>query len=364
MAQDIDDNLGDWSDLVSIELFSALTDGLNAMIDGVGVGEIATIMDVSGMTPPLDPTIWQECNGSLITEPNSPLRNQYTPNMSNAIARESDLAFRHKTLSGATLEFLQYINIPAVTAARNINSVNYVADTTGAGGNAITIEMLDTYVGTGNPITVSVAGNAITINIDSYFHTDADVASAVNSYGPSAALVNATDSGGWYSQSAFSPMALVGGVDQVLIGNAGAEVVSVVGTAISIRFQSGVSTTNQIKAALQASPAAMALIEVTGGSGATASAPIASVPFSHGMYLKGCATISTSGLQAGINTKNFMHNHTGATGGQSDPLQTIVDASDGYWEGVDHVHGISSDLSYGQDVQPAFFTIKHYLKIR
>lgn len=78
---DIDDNLGDWSDLVSIELFSALADGLNRMIDGVGVGEIATIIVIPGMTPPLDPTIWQKCVGGTVTEPLSPIRGQAVPDM-------------------------------------------------------------------------------------------------------------------------------------------------------------------------------------------------------------------------------------------------------------------------------------------
>lgn len=78
---DIDDNLGDFADLVSLELFAALTDNMNSMIDAVAAGEIATILMIPGVTPALDPTIWQECNGAVITEPLSPLRGKNTPDM-------------------------------------------------------------------------------------------------------------------------------------------------------------------------------------------------------------------------------------------------------------------------------------------
>jgi hypothetical protein len=46
-------------------------------------------------------------------------------------------------------------------------------------------------------------------------------------------------------------------------GTAGAEVVTVVGNAISVKIQSGVSTANQIKTAVLASSAAIALVDVT-----------------------------------------------------------------------------------------------------
>lgn len=52
-------------------------------------------------------------------------------------------------------------------------------------------------------------------------------------------------------------------------GTAGAEVVTVVGTAISVQIQSGVSTVTQVRTAINASTPAAALVDATGTSGST-----------------------------------------------------------------------------------------------
>lgn len=54
-------------------------------------------------------------------------------------------------------------------------------------------------------------------------------------------------------------------------GTAGAEVVSVVGNAISIQIESGVSTITQVRTAINASVAAAALVTATGTSGTAVS---------------------------------------------------------------------------------------------
>lgn len=54
-------------------------------------------------------------------------------------------------------------------------------------------------------------------------------------------------------------------------GTAGAEVVTVVGNAISVQIQSGVSTVTQVRTAINASVPAAALVTATGTSGATVS---------------------------------------------------------------------------------------------
>lgn len=54
-------------------------------------------------------------------------------------------------------------------------------------------------------------------------------------------------------------------------GTAGAEVVTVIGNAISVQIQSGTSTVTQVRTALQASPAATALVTTTGTSASTVS---------------------------------------------------------------------------------------------
>lgn len=83
MASDIDSGLGDWSDLVSIELFSALGDALNALIDSTPVGAIIPICVGLAGVPTPDPTIWQEAVGESIEEQLSDLRGQSAPDLRN-----------------------------------------------------------------------------------------------------------------------------------------------------------------------------------------------------------------------------------------------------------------------------------------
>lgn len=66
-------------------------------------------------------------------------------------------------------------------------------------------------------------------------------------------------------------------------GTAGAEVVTVSGTAISVKIQSGVTTQTQLKTALDASVAAAALINVSVASGGTAVAAAAAVTLTGGV---------------------------------------------------------------------------------
>lgn len=64
---------------------------------------------------------------------------------------------------------------------------------------------------------------------------------------------------------------------------AGAEVVTVVGNAISIQIESGVSTVTQVRTALNASGAAAALMTATGTSAAAVTAPVAATALSGGV---------------------------------------------------------------------------------
>jgi len=75
---------------------------------------------------------------------------------------------------------------------------------------------------------------------------------------------------------------------------AGAEVVTVVGTAISVQIQSGVSTNTQIKTAVDASGAAAALVDVatTGGGGLAQTAPVAATNLAAG---RDATTITIAG---------------------------------------------------------------------
>jgi hypothetical protein len=157
-----------------------------------------------------------------------------------------------------TVQFLQYA--PAVAASKVIQDLTYTGDTPGAAGNSITVE----YVGDGlaGAETVGVVGTAITVHIESSVSTATQVKAAVDAHGPAAALVNVAISGtGSNAQTSVGATALENGADA--IGLAGFEFVSVAGTAITVRLESGVSTATQVKAAVDASGPASALISVS-----------------------------------------------------------------------------------------------------
>lgn len=83
MSSEIDDTLGaKFGDIVSTDLFAALAEGLNTLIDTTRCGEIITFLQVPTKTPPLDPSIWMLCDGSPITDARSPMRGDSTPNLS------------------------------------------------------------------------------------------------------------------------------------------------------------------------------------------------------------------------------------------------------------------------------------------
>lgn len=86
-------------------------------------------------------------------------------------------------------------------------------------------------------------------------------------------------------------------------GTAGAEVVTVVGNAISVQIDSGVSTVTQVRTAINAAGASAALVDATGTSAATVSAA-AAVFLTGG--IDGVASSSMNGVssvvQSGVGT--------------------------------------------------------------
>lgn len=75
----IDDNLSEFGDLVSVELAQQLFDNINHLFDAMPVGTILPILYGLPGVPMPDTTIWKECDGTLIEDPLSPLRNTLTP---------------------------------------------------------------------------------------------------------------------------------------------------------------------------------------------------------------------------------------------------------------------------------------------
>jgi hypothetical protein len=162
--------------------------------------------------------------------------------------------------------------IPPVAAVRIYGDITYTADTAGTPGNMISIEY--TAGGTAGAEVVSVVGNAISVQIESGVSTATQVEGAVNASIPAAALVNLAITGSpGNAQVVAAASFLAGGANSQ--GQAGSEVVSVVGNAITVRLQSGVSTVTQVRTAINASGPAAALVNATGTSGATVIAPMA-----------------------------------------------------------------------------------------
>ena len=88
MADKIDDNNVDFGSIVSFELKEQLKEGIDFMDLVIPVGEIVSILTGIPGVPDPDPNVWQECNGSEIVNPGSPLRSiggqqYFTPDMTN-----------------------------------------------------------------------------------------------------------------------------------------------------------------------------------------------------------------------------------------------------------------------------------------
>ncbi|MCH9665273.1 MAG: hypothetical protein K0U41_05435 [Gammaproteobacteria bacterium] len=88
MVDKVTSNLINYGNIVSHELATHLRENLTVLNNIIPVGEVVMIMVGIPGVPLPDPNIWQECNGSEITNQNSPLRTagaaqRYTPNMIN-----------------------------------------------------------------------------------------------------------------------------------------------------------------------------------------------------------------------------------------------------------------------------------------
>lgn len=84
LYQPIDSDEAEVGSIVSNDaIFAKLAENLNYFIDSNQVGSVIwTLEGITGMPTP-NPKIWQACDGSMITEPNSPLLGQLTPPLAN-----------------------------------------------------------------------------------------------------------------------------------------------------------------------------------------------------------------------------------------------------------------------------------------
>lgn len=173
---------------------------------------------------------------------------------------------------------IEYVDFTAaVKASKIIQDLTFDADVAGTAGNSITIEYISD--GTAGAETVGVSTTHITVHMDATpitGSTATQIKAAIDGTPAAAALVDITVSGtGTNVQAVQAQTALLGGA--AAIGAAGSEVVTVLSNAITVKLQSGVSTATQVKAAVEASAAAMALVSVAiSGTGSNAqTAPVA-----------------------------------------------------------------------------------------
>ena len=149
--------------------------------------------------------------------------------------------------------------VPAIKAQTTIQNVNYQAKTAGAAGNAFTIAY--TTGGTPGSEVITRTGNAVTVQIASGSSTPAQIVASFNA----SSLVNSdlvakvTPIGNTTAQTApVSAQSLTGGANGIAL--AGSEIVTVSGNAITVQCENNASTYTQVKAALDAYPAAHALV--------------------------------------------------------------------------------------------------------
>ncbi len=208
-----------------------------------------------------------------------------------------------------SLEYLAHT--PAVAASKVIQDITYTAATAGVAGNSISVEYTDTAEAGAEAATVD--GNAISVAIKSGVSTATQVKAAIDGSVPALALVSAAITGtAGTAQVTAAPALLLLGANG--IGLAGAEIVTVVDNAISVKLQSGVSTATQVKAAIDASEDALELITAT----ITGTAGTAQVSAAAAFLLLGAAAIGLAGfevvtvvsnaievrLQSGVSTAN------------------------------------------------------------
>ena len=76
----IDEDKGKFAGIVSVELLKEFKKAVDHMQMSLPVGQIAPIYvyDIPEF-PPINTEVWQECDGSIITNPKSPLYNPETP---------------------------------------------------------------------------------------------------------------------------------------------------------------------------------------------------------------------------------------------------------------------------------------------
>lgn len=143
----------------------------------------------------------------------------------------------------------------------SVGVLGIAADTAGVAGNSIEVVLVDGA--TADSETVTVVGSVITVDIESGVSTVAQVITAIEADVDAAALIDVTESTSGVVEA--DSVTLSGGIDEVV---AGSETISVDGSVITIKIESGVSVSQDILDLIEADAEANALVTVTKTDGA------------------------------------------------------------------------------------------------
>jgi hypothetical protein len=270
--------------------------------------------------------------------------------------KSGDLTFVSKlTADDGNDISIQYLSGTSLSkASKTIGPLYYQADVAGSAGNSIQIQYQDWFPGalaqltwetlTFQALSVGVAGNSIRVYIEGGALSSApvvsvsgsditvqvqlgatlaqDVADAINHDSLASLIIAAFNSDVLHVvATAMTGLTnLAGGLNT--IASAGNEIVTVTTNLINVRLQNGVSTATQVKTAVDAYPAAAALVDTTivGSPTATISAPMAATNLVGGQDTAG----DPGNEIVTVNDNQIQVRHTGSTATQ---IKTAIEAS-------------------------------------
>lgn len=169
----------------------------------------------------------------------------------------------------------------AIPASRQIQDIEFTSKLEGTLGNVTSIEYIGG--GTAGSEVVNVIGDKIQVQIEDGVSTADQIRIAIGLNGTAFALVDGISTGtGLEPQTLQAETFLLGGTDAV--GDAGNEVVTVLGNLITVKLESGVSTAQNVFDALFASVPALTLItpSITGVASTAQIAPVAATNLENG----------------------------------------------------------------------------------
>lgn len=104
----LDDDLSTYGDIVSVEVFNGIATGLNYLIDSMPIGTIVPILSGFVGVPTPDSRLWKLCDGSVVTDQNSSLRDQATPDMRDRFMKNAAIPGLAGNTGGSNIKDLTH----------------------------------------------------------------------------------------------------------------------------------------------------------------------------------------------------------------------------------------------------------------